>query len=146
MQIKIFTISIFDDERMNEKMNTFLRSNSVLHIDSHLVNNADGVYWCFCVKYLDERTRENRKKIDYREELDDASFRRFAKMRQIRKQLSQEEGVPAYVIFTDEEMAALAVIEELTLTNMRQIKGIGEKKVEKYGPHFISTNPDETSK
>lgn len=64
--------------------------------------------------------------------MDEASFRRFTEMRQIRKQLAQEEGIPAYAIFTDEEMAELAKLEKRTSANMRKLKGIGPKKMEKF--------------
>lgn len=146
MQIKVFTIPILDGERVNEEMNAFLRSKNVLQTESHLVTTENGTFWCFCINYLDEALLEKGKKVDYRELLDEESFRRFVKMRQIRKQLADEEGIPAYVIFTDEEMAGLAKIEKLTLSNMKSVKGIGDKKVEKYGQYFISNEENEKSR
>jgi len=53
MQIKIFSIPIPGGEALNEEMNLFLRSKKVLHVDSRLVNHAQGAFWCFCIKYLD---------------------------------------------------------------------------------------------
>jgi len=41
-----------------------------------------------------------------------------------------------YAVFTDEELSELAKLNPLTAVGMKQIKGIGEKKVEKYGHHF----------
>lgn len=46
--------------------------------------------------------------------------------------------MPAYAIFTDKELAALAKLEVLTAKNMVEIKGIGQRKVEKYGTYFIT--------
>ncbi len=73
--------------------------------------------------------------------MDEASFQRFSRMREIRKSLSLKNAIPAYAIFTDEELSELAKIEALTLAVMKSVKGVGEKKVEKYGMHFIS-NPE----
>jgi superfamily II DNA helicase RecQ len=139
MQIKLFTIPIQGGEMITEEMNKFLRSKRVLQTESHLISSSSGAFWCFCIQYLEENTSPVGKgKTDYREVLDEASFARFARMRQIRKGLALEEGIPAYAIFTDEEMAGLARMEELTLSNMKTIKGVGEKKIEKYGAHFIT--------
>ena len=81
-------------------------------------------------------------KVDYAKVLDEAIFKRFSKMREIRKRLATEESLPAYAIFTDEELSNMAKIEDLSLAKMKTIKGIGEKKVEKYGLHFIAKQDD----
>ena len=146
MQIKIFNIPIPGGEQMNDEKNAFLRTQKVLQTESQVVSNAQGTFWCFCVKYLDETPQGKIQKVDYREVLDEATFQRFAEMRKVRKQLAQDEGIPAYAIFTDEELAGLAKLETLTLAAMRNVKGIGEKKVEKYGNHFINQQTDETGK
>ncbi len=152
MQIKIFTIPILGSEQMLEEMNVFLRSKKVLQTEQSLVNTPQGAYWSFCVRYLEDTPSytQNRKKpkIDYKFVLDEASFSRFSKMREIRRQLSKEEAIPAYAIFTDAELAELAKMETLSLGSIKKVKGIGEKKVAKYGHHFVSqsTDKDETGK
>jgi superfamily II DNA helicase RecQ len=126
-------------------MNCFLRSKKILQTENQVVSDANGSFWCFCIKYLDETSQNKSRKVDYREVLDQESFRRFANMRTIRKQLAQDEGIPAYAIFTDEEMAWLAQQEELTPATMRSVKGIGEKKIERYGQHFFTNKENEKS-
>ena len=129
---------------MNEEMNRFLRSKKILQVQNHIVNSDQGAFWCFCVKYLDEYSTERKKeKVDYREQLDEASFKRFSEMRKIRKQVAEEEAIPAYAVFTNEELAELAKIEGLTEAKMKSVKGIGGKKVEKYGHHFLSKPPQD---
>ncbi|MCB9298197.1 MAG: HRDC domain-containing protein [Lewinellaceae bacterium] len=44
-------------------------------------------------------------------------------MRETRKRLAQEEGMPAYAIFSDKELAAMAKVERLTAAAMKEIKG-----------------------
>ena len=137
MQIKIYTIPLPGGEALTEDMNVFLRSKKVLEMTEHVVSSERGAHWCFCIKYLDDASNTDRQKVDYRLVLDDASFQRFSRMREIRKQLAQEGSVPAFAIFSDEELAAMAKISPLTLGAMRSVKGVGEKKVEKYGARFI---------
>jgi len=152
MQIKLFTIPVGDSGAALLEMNAFLRGNKILEVENQLVHNEHGAYWCFCVRYI-ERAQANggsgkdRKKVDYKKVLDEATFERFARLREIRKKVAAEEGISAFIIFTDEELAGLAKLEEITEKAMLGIKGIGEKKVARYAKYFI-TQPktDETTR
>lgn len=138
MQIKLFAVPLLGGEAIAEELNVFLRSKKVIQLESQLVAQGQTAFWAFCIRYIEGvPAQPDRKKVDYRQELDPESFARFANMRNTRKQIAQSEGIPAYAIFTDEELAALAVMEELTLSKMKSVKGIGEKKVEKYGAYFV---------
>lgn len=139
MQIKIFTIPIGDAGAAQEELNRFLRSHKILEIESQFVSHPHAVYWCFCVRYVEPSKPASpaKAKVDYKKVLDESTFEKFSKLRVIRKQVSAEEGVPAYAIFTDEELAQLAKLDPITEADMRAIKGIGDKKIERYAHHFI---------
>lgn len=144
MQIKIYTIPIPGGEGMNEEMNKFLRSKQVLQVDQHVVSNEHGNYWCFSIRYLDTEPPRDGRKIDYRERLSEATFKRFSRMREIRKQLAAEDEVLPFVVFTDEELAAVAELPlPLTEGAMRTVKGIGDKKMERYGLKMLKILQDE---
>lgn len=149
MQIKIFSIPIIGGEKQNDEMNVFLRSKKILDIESQLVTLQENAFWTFKVKYIDDTSNSTpgeKVKIDYKEVLDEESFKRFAKMREARKALSQAENIPAYAILTDEQMAGLAKLEDLTMGKMKTVKGIGEKTIEKYGKQIVnSLKSDEQS-
>jgi len=150
MQIKLFTIPVGDSGNALAEMNTFLRGNKILEVENQLVNNEHGAYWCFCVRYIEmaftEGSVKKGAKVDYRNELDEATFQKFSKLRQIRKQVAAEEGISAFIIFTDEELAELAKLDEITEKNMITIKGVGEKKVERFAKYFITqTDSDEAA-
>ena len=103
---------------------------------------------CFIIRYIDDvelAERERGGRVDYRELLDEASFKRFSALRQIRKKVAQDDAVPPYAVFTDQELAELARIELLSPEAMKKIKGIGEKKIEKYGQFFVNLPKDEKS-
>ena len=151
MQIKIFTIPIIGGEKLTEELNVFLRSQKILHIERQIATSHQGTFWSFCINYLDENHQTvtgtyERGRIDYREVLDMATFARFSKMRELRKHIAQEEGIPAFAIFRDDELAGIAQLETLTLATMKNVKGVGDKKTEKYGQRFITAMADETGK
>jgi superfamily II DNA helicase RecQ len=141
MQIKTFTVPIMLGEQVEEEMNRFLRGHRVVDIASQLVSDGHGSYWCFCIRYLDRASYppgpENQGKVDYRKVLDEPTFKRFALLREVRKELAQEDAVPAFAILTDEELAGVAKLAEPTVANLQSIKGIGEKKAAKYGEKLI---------
>ncbi|PSR14613.1 MAG: helicase [Bacteroidetes bacterium] len=145
MRIKLFTIPVGDSGSALAEMNTFLRGNKILEVENHLVHNEHGAYWCFCVRYIEraypEADGKKAAKVDYRSVLDEATFQKFSKLREIRKKVAAEEGISAFIIFTDDELAELAKLDEITEQAMLGIKGIGEKKTERFAKYFI-TKPD----
>jgi superfamily II DNA helicase RecQ len=149
MQIKIFSVPIPFSETANEELNAFLRSKKVLKIDEEVVSDSGGTYWVFCVHYIIDGIAPDygeREKVDYKKVLDVATFQRFSRMREIRKQLAAEDDVPAFAIFKDFELAELAALPEITLQAMKKIKGIGTKRVDKYGEKLIQAFSDETNR
>lgn len=136
MQIKLFTIPICDTGIFSDELNRFLRSNKILEVENHLISNENGASWCFCVKYIESAWAApsgDRAKTDYRNELDPETFEIFSRLRAVRKQLALEEAIPAYAICTDQELAAMAKLKEISPNQLATIKGFGEKKLEKYG-------------
>lgn len=143
MQIHIFTLPLSPSDDDLESVNKFLRSHRIMTVDRHY--SADnGGYWTLFVTYQENGSPEaplpvvRSSKKDYREILNVEQFDRFAKMRDLRRNLLQKEAKPAYAIFTDEELANIAQLSEVTVATIRQIKGVG-KRADKYGPLIIET-------
>jgi ATP-dependent DNA helicase RecQ len=59
-------------------------------------------------------------------------------LRQLRKELSDREGLPAYAIFNNEQLAEMVRRQVTTIESLRKIPGVGEGRVEKYGTAFLS--------
>lgn len=140
MQIKIFSIPTYGGESFTEELNLFLRSKKVLSLEQEFIQDGNnGSYWSFCVKYIEDGkvATSSKPKKDYKEILDKGSYERYKKLREIRKNIAKDEGIPAYLVLTNEEMAKIAELDKITLEGMRKIKGIGAKKVEKYGAFFV---------
>ena len=140
MQVKLFTIPLFDNEAELNEMNGFLRAQKVLTIDKQFVSLGENAYWSFCITYLHlskqstmAQNTQRQNKIDYKEVLDVATFAVFSTLRTIRKQIAENEAIPAYAVFTDSELAEIAKLENIDVAHLQSIQGIGQKKAEKYG-------------
>lgn len=144
MQVKIFCIPAIGDEDLNEEMNRFFRSKKVLQIESNLVQAIGGAYWSFCIRYVESVVATDTvPSMDYRKVLSEVEFARYTQLRAIRKQRAAEDNVPVFTIFTNEELAEMAKLEIITVAALRRIKGIGDKKIEKYASLFLTKTDDE---
>jgi ATP-dependent DNA helicase RecQ len=65
---------------------------------------------------------------------DDALFER---LRRLRKRLADDQGVPPYVVFSDATLRELCTHQPVTLQAFRQIGGVGDVKLERYGTAFV---------
>ncbi|MBR5550853.1 MAG: HRDC domain-containing protein [Muribaculaceae bacterium] len=149
MQIQVFTIPIFEGEEELNAMNKFLRSHRVAEIQKTFIPTASGGSWSFCITYLDSvkvvDPEIKKGKVDYRNVLNEKDFALFCEMRKVRKQIAEKEAIPPFAVFTDAELAEIAKLEKFTLSAMKSISGIGEKKIEKYGEYFLGI-ANETSR
>ena len=79
------------------------------------------------------KTRE-RQSSRYNNKVDDALWQA---LRNRRQELSDEQGVPAYMIFHDATMMEMVQNRPQTLQQMSNISGVGESKLEAYGEAFL---------
>ncbi|RZK22980.1 MAG: RecQ family ATP-dependent DNA helicase, partial [Hymenobacter sp.] len=63
--------------------------------------------------------------------------RLFERLRQLRKQIADEQGVPPYVVFTDTTLQEMAREQPTSRVAMLSVSGVGMKKFETYGEVFI---------
>ncbi len=61
----------------------------------------------------------------------------FEQLREWRKQAAAEHGVPAYVIFHDATLREIARRRPGSLEALREIPGVGERKLQSYGPAIV---------
>ncbi|WP_309479560.1 DNA helicase RecQ [Brevibacillus agri] len=61
----------------------------------------------------------------------------FEQLRALRKEISQREGVPPYVIFHDSTLKEMSSLCPTDKQAMLKIKGVGEAKFDKYGHLFL---------
>jgi ATP-dependent DNA helicase RecQ len=61
----------------------------------------------------------------------------FDKLRQLRKQLADERGVPPYIVFSDVSLRQMARHYPRNEAEFSKISGVGEKKLQEFGAAFL---------
>jgi ATP-dependent DNA helicase RecQ len=70
--------------------------------------------------------------------------RLFERLRELRREIARERGVPPYIVFNDKTLASMAARRPATPEEFRAIKGVGDKKAEDLGPAFLQAIADFT--
>ena len=146
MSFKFFTVSIQDDGTAAAELNGFLRSHRVLSVDRRWVEQGASSFWSFCIDYLEHATgglgparagSAPRGKVDYKDVLSAEEFAVFARLRDVRKQISASEAVPVYTIFTNEQLAQMVQAKAADRAALEKIAGVGDARIEKYGARML---------
>jgi superfamily II DNA helicase RecQ len=143
MRYRFFTIPIHDGDEAAAELNRCLAEARVLAIDRQFVTDGANSAWAICVTLHEGGERPaaaGRRvgKIDYKELLSPDDFALFARLRELRKQLAEREGVPPYAVFTNEQLASIVQGRVMSATGLKAIDGIGEARVEKYAAPVLA--------
>ncbi len=63
----------------------------------------------------------------------------FETLRQLRKRLAQERGIPPYRVFSDATLEEMAANKPVTDEQMSQISGVGDRKLHLFGDYFMDS-------
>ena len=69
---------------------------------------------------------------------DDINVSLWEALRDCRRELAEEQGVPPYVIFHDSTLVEMCSMVPKTLTDFAELSGVGERKLHKYGEQFLA--------
>jgi ATP-dependent DNA helicase RecQ len=61
----------------------------------------------------------------------------FEKLRELRKEIAVEQGVPPFVVFSDTSLVEMAAVRPQNDGEMLDIIGVGKYKLQHYGPRFL---------
>ena len=138
MQYKCFKIPCGESSQAEQKLNAFLAGHRIICVQKEFCANECA--WCFLIEYAEESfSKSGGSKTDYRQLLADEEFSVFSKLRELRKSFSAEEKIPAYAVFTDEQLFQMVKTKPETLVQFQKISGVGHNKAEKYGEAFLAT-------
>jgi len=145
-----FQIPACGDQFLEDELNTFLTNKAVVDVRQEFLKAEGGAQWCFSVRWREgslSRDPQKRAKavVDYKEVLSPEDFVTFARLREFRKDLAKTEQVPAYAIFTNEQLAEIAKALPVSAHALSKIEGVGENRVEKYGTQFLKLLKEEAS-
>ncbi len=62
----------------------------------------------------------------------------FETLRSLRKDIASREGIPPYLIFSDATLRDMCRVHPKTLEDLREVKGIGEMKLARFGKEFLA--------
>ncbi|MFJ8235367.1 DNA helicase RecQ [Ureibacillus sp. NPDC094379] len=63
----------------------------------------------------------------------------FEKLRGLRREIAEREGVPPFVVFSDKTLRDMCEKQPIDEVRFLEVSGVGQNKLEKYGELFISS-------
>ena len=145
MKHTFFKVPVSDPVNMEAELNAFVSQHRIAHIDRYFVADGENSFWSICLTWLEgdgalvDNLPKRKNKIDYREVLNETDFALYAKLRDLRKTIAEQEATPVYNIFTNEQLAAIVQQRIVTKSALLAVDGIGQTRVDKYGNIFMDT-------
>jgi len=140
-------IPVSDTGEACQALNQFMRQVRVLATERRFVDSGLNSFWSILVDYVEAKPEhaqadqnapaKSRNRVDYKEFLAPEAFALFAQLRDFRKRLAQEDGVPVYTIFTNEQLAEIARNRIRSKSGLEKVDGIGGARLTKYGDPLI---------
>jgi superfamily II DNA helicase RecQ len=147
MKLKCFWIPARDSMAAEAEVNAFLAQHRVVSLEKAFVAEGTNPGWSVCVEWVPAAVSASGKtvppesgggqKTDWREVLDEESFRIFAALRTWRKERAAVDGVPIYTVATNEQLAAIARERTGTKAALARVEGFGPGRMAKYGDALL---------
>ena len=150
MKIKVFKIRMADEHLTidENRVNKFLTRVEMKKSSSTLVTGAEN-FWSLLVHYTEKSNDYNEPLTNHEEQSQKADNKTESdltenevsiveNLKYWRIQRSKEESLPPYMILSNQDILQVAKIKPQTLEDLIEIKGFGDRKVEKYGDDVLS--------
>lgn len=144
MKLKFFTIPVAASESAEVELNRFLATHRIAGVERQLIVDGAASLWAICVTWIDGEVpaapadTAKRGRIDYREILAADEFALYDRLRSLRKQQAEAEGLPPFAVFTNEQLADMIRQRVTTPAGLAAIEGIGEARLSRYGTPFLA--------
>jgi superfamily II DNA helicase RecQ len=145
--LKVFTIKFENNlESFNDSaLSNFISDKEITRWESQFFEQKNEHYWTIIIEYSSmvpslEKNRhkgEFKKDETYKKLLSENDWPLYNRLREWRAERSKEAGVPPYIIFTNIQLAKIAVTRPVSLNSFQQVEGVGNAKREKYGSEII---------
>jgi len=84
-----------------------------------------------------DKPKARRSKTTYTLELEDEDL--MQALKSVRKEIAEDNDVPPYVVFHDATLLEMIQHRPASLSDMLEISGVGQAKLQKYGQTFLDT-------
>ena len=135
MHLRIFTLPFdpvlegFPDEIVSE----FSLNKRVHKLDSQFFQQEGKTYWAVSVHYEIVAKGEDKTR-----DLDENQKLLFERLREWRKETAHKDGIPVYLIATNQQLVEIVRRKVKTLDGLKGIKGLGRGKTERYGRQLLA--------
>ena len=157
MLLKIFTLEFSPAEgTFNDSVVTeFLKDKTLISVKENFLEKNGKSFLTVVVTYsLKEAVRPEivkpsgpaSKVTHWKELITEENQAIFANLRGWRLEESQKQGFPPFIIFTNKQLADIAVLRPSTLNQLSQIDGIGPAKLQKYGEKILNLVANSSAK
>lgn len=139
MRFQVFQIPLPYDGDMSE-LNQFVSTHRVVSVTQSIVRVETSPLLVFVVEYIDgqqSQVKGGSERIDYREKFTPEDFAFFSQLRDERKKIAEEAGVPIYTVLTNAQLAEIVERKIGTVEELQSISGVGKARIEKFGTRLI---------
>lgn len=147
MKLKFFTIPIAHPEGPETELNRFLGAHRISRVEKEFVADGAASAWSVVVTWVDGAepaiaqpatgAAAKAARVDYREVLSPPEFAVYDRLRTLRQDLAQAEGLPPYAVFSNEQLAAFVQRRISTEQALAAVEGVGEGRLQRYGNTFL---------
>lgn len=158
MAMYFFAIPAQHPQPAQDELNRFCAGQRVVAIEREFVAAGLDSYWALCVTVASGagplpdalKAPERRSgppqaeagaapaRVDYKQVLSEQDFAVYADLRAWRKTAAEQEGVPVYAVFTNEQLAEIVRRRVDSLAALGEIEGIGPARLERYGAAVLA--------
>lgn len=156
MKVKVFKIRLNPEflEKDENIVNEFLENHKISKTATSFVEIGD-TFWTILVYYNETVQADEKPKRYIKEETKDVKFeftredlennplneieiKILTNLKTWRQDKSNEQNLPPYIIFTNNDLIAVTKYKPNDISQLYNIKGFGDTKIEKYGDDIIA--------
>jgi ATP-dependent DNA helicase RecQ len=139
MPIRILTLpfsgegEVFQDDPVQQ----FCVNKRVNRMETRFFCHSGRPYWTVAIHYdallPEAEVGFSKRKQEEEAGLDDAQKVLLQRLKEWRRQTAEQAGFPVYIIATNRQLADLVFQQCTTLDGLKNVKGFGSARIEKYG-------------
>ena len=139
MLVRLFTIRVapshfLDDQKV---LNDFLEQVKFVKSATHFVESAEKPYWSVLLHYEDKlKVKETSKAVE-ESDLTPGGLYVLECLKQWRTEKAEESNIPKFMICHNSELINIAFHHPKDKEALKNIKGFGAKKIEKFGDEIM---------
>lgn len=133
---RLSTYGLMKERRLKDISDLILRLSAMQYLDI-----TESQYPVVTLNELSWRVLRGQKKVWQKMVIvkkAKAKGELFEALRSLRKELATKEKLPPYMIFSDATLTQMATDKPTDLELMKNIRGVGEFKLQKYGEEFLT--------